>query len=198
MLSIRPDHAVKSNQFKNSCIIVSLLLCVQLVSGTTYFWGVGGSGAAGSRSGLRQWYTLHQSQHVTEFIIGNTERQQRKLPRHFVPGRRVKQNIAAFSEAPLVNSFCNKTTGNNRNKKSQTEAYFAMRESVTTMARLKMTFRSTGSRMWSGDCFCFRAFFQSPSVTTRETMFWSRWRHMTASSSAAVNFNSLLGILCIS
>lgn len=52
-----------------------------------------------------------------------------------------------------------------------TQTYFAMRESFTTIARLKITFRSTGSRMWSGDCFCLRAIFQFPSVTYRFFLF---------------------------
>lgn len=84
-----------------ACILLSLLLYLDLVSGTTYLRGVGGSGAAGGRPGLRQWYALHQSQHVSKLIIGNTQRQQRKLPRHFVPGHRAEETIGAFNEAPL-------------------------------------------------------------------------------------------------
>lgn len=59
-------------------------------------------------------------------------------------------------------------------REKRKKSYFAMRESVTTIALLKITFRSTGSRMWSGDCFCFRAFFQLPSVTYRKccTLFY--------------------------
>ena len=51
-------------------------------------------------------------------------------------------------------------------EKLQTD--FAMRESVTTIARLKTTVRSTGSRMCSGDCFCLRAIFQSQSIQTQK------------------------------
>lgn len=60
-------------------------------------------------------------------------------------------------------------------KATTTQTYFAMRESFTTIARLKITFRSTGSRMWSGDCFCLRAIFQLPSVTHR--FFYSKHTH---------------------
>lgn len=45
-----------------------------------------------------------------------------------------------------------------------------MRESLTTIALLKTTFRSTGSRMWRGDCFSLRAFFQSPSITQKKVV----------------------------
>ena len=45
-----------------------------------------------------------------------------------------------------------------------------MRESLTTIALLKTTFRSTGSRMWRGDCFSLRAFFQSPSITQTKVL----------------------------
>lgn len=51
--------------------------------------------------------------------------------------------------------------------KKKIKTHFAMRESLITIALLKTTFRSTGSRMWSGDCFCLRAIFQSPSITKR-------------------------------
>lgn len=61
----------------------------------------------------------------------------------------------------------NKITGFMK-KKKKTQTDFAMRESFTTIALLKITFRSTGSRMWSGDSFCLRAIFQSPSVTQRK------------------------------
>lgn len=44
------------------------------------------------------------------------------------------------------------------------KTYFGMRESLTTIALLKSTFTSTGSRMWSGDSLCLRAFFQSPPI----------------------------------
>lgn len=45
-----------------------------------------------------------------------------------------------------------------------------MRESLTTIALLKTTFRSTGSRMWRGDCFSLRAFFQSSSITQKKLL----------------------------
>lgn len=91
----------------------------QAVSGATYLRGVGGSGAAGGWSGFWQRYTLHQRQHVTKFIIGNTKRQQRKLPRHFVPGRRAKPNIAAFNEALPINTPCYRTKRAKRSKRAR-------------------------------------------------------------------------------
>lgn len=51
----------------------------------------------------------------------------------------------------------------------ETPAYLGIRESVTTMALLKTTFRSTGSRMWKADCLSGRALFQSPPDNTRST-----------------------------
>lgn len=50
----------------------------------------------------------------------------------------------------------------------QKNPYFDMRESFTTIALLKVTVRSTGSKMWSGDCFCSRAIFQSLPVIHRK------------------------------
>lgn len=47
------------------------------------------------------------------------------------------------------------------------KTYFAMRESFTTIALLKMTVKSTGSKMCRGDSLCLRATFQSLSVPHR-------------------------------
>lgn len=51
--------------------------------------------------------------------------------------------------------------------RNNNKPHFDIRESFTTIALLKVTVRSTGSKMWSGDCFCSRAIFQSFSINHR-------------------------------
>lgn len=86
----------------------------------------------------------------------------------WTPSGRNRWGLEGSSAQSTPLATKNKNSGK---ETSPTESYFAMRESVTTMARLKMMFRSTGSRMWRGDRFSFRAFFQSPPVTQRKILY---------------------------